>query len=451
VVGHGKIVTDRDIDNLGETLASEQATRIQLCGRLIVRVEGRRIEEALPGRQGRLLFAYLAAHRQRPSTRGELTKALWPSTLPAASDTALSSLLTKLRGAVGGSIVGKQDVRLVLPSGAWVDMEAATEGLHRAMSAVSQKDWGRAWGPSRVALHVAQRGFLPGYEAPWVDTIRARLEDVLVRAHECVAAIGLALAGSELASAERSARALIALAPYRESGYRFLMEVLATQGNVAEALLAYEELRRLLRQELGATPGQETQALHRRLLQGDVGHRSGLTRELKTVLFTDIVDSTERLSSLGDKGWRELLARHHSAVREALRRSGGQEIDTAGDGFLATFDSPARALACACDIIDHVGELGLSIRAGIHTGECEMSDGRVSGIAVHVGARIAAFAGPREVLVSSTVKDLVAGSGVSFHDLGAKPLRGIPGAWRLFAVQPETVPRDSGAGNDDGY
>lgn len=445
-------MADRDSQNLGETLAPDQATRIQLCGRLTARIEGRRVEEALPGRQGRLLFAYLAANRQRPSTRAELTKALWPSRLPAASDTALSALLTKLRGVVGAALIGKQDVRLVLPAGAWIDVEAATEGLHRAASAVSQKDWGRAWGPSRVALHIAQRGFLPGYEAPWVETIRNRVEDVLVRAHECVAAIGLALSGSELASAERSARALVTLAPYRESGYRFLMEVLATQGNVAEALLAYEELRRLLRQELGATPGQETQALHRRLLQGDVGHRGGLVREVKTVLFTDIVDSTERLSSLGDRGWRELVGRHHSVVREALAQSGGQEIDTAGDGFLATFDSPARALACACDIIDHVGELGLSIRAGIHTGECEILDGRVSGIAVHVGARITACAGPREVLVSSTVKDLVAGSGVSFRDLGAKPLRGIPGAWRLFAVQPETVPRGvSGGWSDDGH
>lgn len=444
-------MADVDFRNLGETLAPDQATRIQLCGRFTARIEGRRVEEALPGRQGRLLFAYLAAHRQRPSTRAELTKALWPSRPPAASETALSALLTKLRGVVGGAIVGKQDVRLVLPEGAWIDVEAATEGLHRAASAVSRQDWGRAWGPSRVALHIAQRGFLPGYEAPWVETIRTRLEDVLVRAHECVAAIGLALSGSELASAERSARALVTLAPYRESGYRFLMEVLATQGNVAEALLVYEELRRLLRQELGATPGQETQALHRRLLQGE--HRGGLARELKTVLFTDIVDSTERLSSLGDRGWRELLGRHHSVVREALGHSGGKEIDTAGDGFFATFDSPAGALACACDIVDRVGELGLSIRAGVHTGECEVLDGRVSGIAVHVGARIAAFAGPREVLVSSTVKDLVAGSGMSFQDLGAKPLRGIPGTWRLFAVQPETVPRDvcGGPGDDGGH
>ena len=435
-------MADGDFSNLGETLAPQQATRIQLCGRFTVRIEGRRVEEALPGRQGRLLFAYLAAHRQRPSTRAELTKALWPERPPAASDTALSALLTKLRSAIGGAVAGKPDVRLVLSGGAWIDIEAATEGLHRAVSAVSQKDWGRAWGPSRVALHIAQRGFLPGYEAPWIEPIRGRLDDVLIRSHECVAAIGLGLLGSELASGERSARALVKLAPYRESGYRILMEVLAAQGNVAEALLVYEELRRLLREELGVAPGQETQAVHKRLLQGESRHRAGLSRELQTVLFTDIVDSTAQLSSLGDRAWRELLGRHNLMVRQALDHFGGREIDTAGDGFLATFESPARALSCACDIVDRVGELGLNIRAGIHTGECEMLDGRVSGIAVHVGARIAACAGPGEVLVSSTVKDLVSGSGITFEDLGSKSLRGIPGTWRLFSVRPHTVSRD---------
>jgi len=399
------------------------------------------VEEALPGRQGRLLFAYLVAHRRRPSARSELMEALWPNRLPAAADTALSALLTKLRSVVGtDAVIGKQDVRLLLPTDTWIDLEAATEGLHRAESAVSQQDWARAWGPSRVALHIALRAFLPGYEALWVDEIRHRLDDALLRAHECVAASGLGLSGPELASAERSARALIKLAPYRESGYRFLMEVLAVQGNVAEGLLTYEQLRRLLREELGATPGPATQALHKRLLQGDGAARGALVRELKTVLFTDIVGSTERAAALGDRAWQELLAHHHAIVREELDRFGGHEIDTAGDGFLVTFDSPAQAVACACDIIKGVGRLGIDIRAGIHTGECEVLEGRVSGIAVHVGARIAATAGPGQLLVSSTVKDLVAGSGIDFDDRGAHVLRGVPGEWRLFLVHAESVP-----------
>lgn len=435
-------MADRDSENLGETLVPLPGTRIQLCGRLTVRFEGRRIEEEFPGRQGRLLFVYLSANRRRTSTRSELMDALWPGRLPAAADAALSSLLTKLRGILGaGAIAGKQDVRLQLPPDAWIDLEAATEGLHRATSGVAQRDWARAWGPSRVALHIALRGFLPGFEAPWIDEIRRRLDDVVVRAHECVAAIGLGLSGSELPSAERSARALIRLAPYRESGYRYLMEVLAVQGNVAEALLTYEQLRRLLRDELGAAPGPATQALHKRLLQGDGIHHEALVREIRTVLFTDIVGSTERAATLGDRAWRELLAQHYAVIRGALERSGGREIDTAGDGFFATFDSPARAVACACEVIDGIGGLGMAIRAGVHTGECEVLEGRVSGIAVHVGARISARARPGTLLVSSTVKDLVTGSGIEFQDLGAHELRGVPGEWRLFEVDAESVPR----------
>jgi DNA-binding SARP family transcriptional activator len=245
-------------------------TRIQLCGRLTARLEGERIEGSLPARQGRMLFAYLVAHRWEPSTRDQLIEAIWPTGPPAAPDTALSALLTKLRGVLGADALdGKRDIQLQLPADAWIDLEAAPEGLHRAESAIAQQDWARAWGPARVALHIAQRRFLAGFEAPWVDEIRRRMDDMLLRAHECVAAGGLGLAGAELASAERSAQALIGLAPYRESGYRLRMEVLAAKGNIAEALLTYESLRTLLREELGVSPGLATQVVHKRLLQGD--------------------------------------------------------------------------------------------------------------------------------------------------------------------------------------
>ncbi|HEY7003901.1 MAG TPA: adenylate/guanylate cyclase domain-containing protein [Gaiellaceae bacterium] len=157
-------------------------------------------------------------------------------------------------------------------------------------------------------------------------------------------------------------------------------------------------------------------------------------RVLATVLFTDIVGSTERAVALGDRRWRELLEAHHTAVRRELERFRGREIDTAGDGFLATFDGPARAIRCAIAILDVVGTLGLAVRAGLHTGECEMRGDNVSGIAVHMGARVAAMAGPGEVLVSSTVKDLVAGSGIEFEDRGVHELKGVPGEWRLYAV-----------------
>jgi pimeloyl-ACP methyl ester carboxylesterase len=157
-------------------------------------------------------------------------------------------------------------------------------------------------------------------------------------------------------------------------------------------------------------------------------------RVLATVLFTDIVGSTEWAASLGDRAWKDLLARHHERVREALGRFRGREIDTAGDGFLATFDGPGRAIHAARAIGEAVGELGLEIRAGLHTGEVELSGARIGGIAVHIGARVAASAAPGEVLVSSTVRDLVAGSGIGFEDRGAHELKGVPGEWRLFAV-----------------
>jgi class 3 adenylate cyclase len=158
-------------------------------------------------------------------------------------------------------------------------------------------------------------------------------------------------------------------------------------------------------------------------------------RILATVLFTDIVGATEKATELGDRRWRELLERHHAIVRRELARLRGQEVDTAGDGFFATFDGPARAVRCASGIIDAVKSLGITIRAGLHTGECELIGNKVGGIAVHTGARVAAHAGPGEVLVSSTVKDLVAGSGLRFADRGVHALKGVPGEWRLFAVE----------------
>jgi class 3 adenylate cyclase/pimeloyl-ACP methyl ester carboxylesterase len=158
-------------------------------------------------------------------------------------------------------------------------------------------------------------------------------------------------------------------------------------------------------------------------------------RMLATVLFTDIVGSTAKAIELGDRRWRDLLERHHTLVRRELLRYRGREIGTAGDGFLAAFDGPARAIRCACAIVDGIRDLGLSVRAGLHTGECEVADGNIAGIAVHTGARVAALAGADEVLVSSTVRDLVAGSGIQFNDRGAHALKGIPGEWRLFAVQ----------------
>lgn len=157
---------------------------------------------------------------------------------------------------------------------------------------------------------------------------------------------------------------------------------------------------------------------------------------LTTVLFTDIVGSTERAAELGDRAWRELLERHHRFVRRELTRFRGEERDTAGDGFFATFDGPARAIRCAQALVDGIRDLGLEVRAGVHTGECELHDGKVAGLAVSIGARVATFAGPSEVLVSQTVKDLVAGTGLLFEDRGERELKGVPGSWRVYRASP---------------
>ncbi len=161
---------------------------------------------------------------------------------------------------------------------------------------------------------------------------------------------------------------------------------------------------------------------------------AGLDRVLSTIMFTDIVTSTQRASELGDRAWSDLLARHNEVIRGLLRRFRGQEVDTAGDGFLATFDGPARAVRCAQTIASSIAGLGLEVRAGVHTGEVQVVDDDIRGLAVHVGARVAALADASEVLVSSTVRDLVAGSGIVFEDRGEHDLKGVPDRWHLFAA-----------------
>jgi class 3 adenylate cyclase/pimeloyl-ACP methyl ester carboxylesterase len=184
----------------------------------------------------------------------------------------------------------------------------------------------------------------------------------------------------------------------------------------------------------------DTEALFAEIERFCADIRSGAWEELEpdrmlaTVLFTDIVGSTDKMVELGDRGWRKLLDGHHTAVRRQLSRFRGIEMDTAGDGFFARFDGPARAIRCAQAITDEVRKLDIQARAGLHTGECELADGKVAGIAVSIGARIAGAAKPGEVLVSSTVKDLVAGSGLTFGDRGTHALKGVPGEWRLYAA-----------------
>ncbi len=162
-------------------------------------------------------------------------------------------------------------------------------------------------------------------------------------------------------------------------------------------------------------------------------------RLLTTVMFTDIVGSTQLAAELGDRAWRQLLSRHHAYVRKVLKRYGGREVDTAGDGFFATFDQPARALNCARELVAGLHSMGVEIRAGIHMGEVEVIGPKVGGIAVHIGSRVMSKAGPGEVLVSSTVRDLMSGSDTKFQDRGLQELKGVPAQWHLFAVKPEVA------------
>lgn len=243
------------------------ATRIQLCGPVAVEIGGRRLEAELPGRQGRLAFAHLVLNRGRALTRWELALALWPDDAPAHARSNLRVVLSRLRRALGPDVLdGRGDLRLELPGDAWVDMEVVARKIHEAETAVHAEDWSRALPAASIAYAISGRGFLPGEEAPWVVEQRGWLEDVHLRALECDGAASLGIAGSELAAAERDARRLVRLAPYRESGYRLLMEVLERRGNRAEALLVYEGLRTVLRDELGSAPSPQSQALHQRLL-----------------------------------------------------------------------------------------------------------------------------------------------------------------------------------------
>jgi SARP family transcriptional regulator, regulator of embCAB operon len=243
------------------------ATTIQLCGRYVVELEGERLEARLPGRQGRLLFAYLALNRDRAVGRSELVEAVWPGELPHDPADALAAALSKLRSAVGkGWIEGRSELQLLLPVAARVDVEQALTAVHEAESACSLADWARAWGSSLCAMTVTRRTLLGEYEAPWIDDWRRRLDEVLIRSLECYATACLGLGGTELAGAERTARLLVRSAPLRESASALLMQALEQQGNTAEALLVYESLRQRLRDELGVSPAEPLQVAHRRLL-----------------------------------------------------------------------------------------------------------------------------------------------------------------------------------------
>jgi SARP family transcriptional regulator, regulator of embCAB operon len=248
-------------------MAPTGETRIQLCGRLVVRLDGRRVEDSLPGALGLLLFAYLVLNRLRRIERDELLVAVYGEEAGVGHHARLTVLLSKLRRVIGPELLtGRAQIELTLPADAFVDLEAALEALHRAESHVANGEWAEAWGPSGIAYHVASRPLVQGHDRPWLDDWRRRLDDVRVRGLECFAAARLGLGGPTLPQAADCARQLIELAPFRETGYRILMEALERSGNAAEALRVYDRLRVMLRDELGIAPSPAVQIVYRRLL-----------------------------------------------------------------------------------------------------------------------------------------------------------------------------------------
>lgn len=242
-------------------------TRVQLCGTFAVELAGRRIEAAFHGGQARLLFGYLVLSRRERVSRDTLVEALWGDSPPAAAAGALNALISKLRAQVGPDVLrGRSELSVVLPEPALVDVEVAISAVHAAESAIAGRDWRRAWSLALTARFVARRRFLPDTTALWADSWRNRLLDVHVRALECYATACLRLRGAELPGAVRGARDLLELAPLRETGHLLLMQALAAQGNVAEAIAGYERLRVLLREELGVDPCQAVQDAYAELL-----------------------------------------------------------------------------------------------------------------------------------------------------------------------------------------
>ncbi len=252
-----------------------ERTRIQLCGRLSVELDGVELVQSLRGKQVPLLLAYLVLNRDRPVGREELIGALWPETAPRSQDAAMRTLLSRLRSALGRDIVaGRDELGLALPEPAWVDVEAAASEVWRAQRALDSGDARAAWALAQVPLNIASRGLLPGTQASWLEPRRQELADMRLQALEVIGRAGLNLGGTQLGSVERAARTLIESEPYRESGYVLLMAALEAQGNAAEGLRVFEQLRALLRDELGIAPSPEAIQAHERLLNPPAARES---------------------------------------------------------------------------------------------------------------------------------------------------------------------------------
>jgi predicted ATPase/DNA-binding SARP family transcriptional activator len=330
--------------NVAVATSGNERTRIQLCGRLSVEIDGVQLAGSLRGKQVPLLLAYLVLNRDRHVGREDLIGALWPDEAPRSQDAALRTLLSRLRSALGrAALVGRDELVLALPEPAWIDYEAAGIEIERARRALERGDARSAWALAQVPLNIASRGLLPGSQTSWLDAPRRELEDIRLEALEVIGRAGLSLGGTQLGSAQRAARTLIDAEPYRESGYMLLMEVLAAEGNVAEGLRVFERLRTLLRDELGTTPSRDAIELHTRLLRparradqasaATASHTGAplasveLPAELLSPAHSRLVGRTNELDELGGL-WARV--QEGSAPGDASERA-GRVVLLAGD------------------------------------------------------------------------------------------------------------------------
>jgi class 3 adenylate cyclase len=402
------------------------------------RVEGR----ALGGNRVRLAFAALVLERRRALSRDELAEILWGGRPPKSWDASLHEVMSRLRGAlpVGEVVRESGTYRFRADGPVIVDVEEAAAAADRAEAELAADPEAAAAG-AQAAIEIAERPLLPRVAANWAEDRRVELRDVQLRALETLAAARLAL-GSHRAAAT-AAQAASALEPLRESAHVLQLEAVAAGGDRARAIELHEAFRRRLSDELGLPPSPETRAAYQRLIDDAAPAPAEPAapaaeqplRAVRTILFTDLVGSTKAVVAMGDSSWRELLERHTRLVRARAAEHGLSVIGFMGDGALLVADRPGDAIDAARALVHEVpGELGLALRAGVHTGECELTADDVTGVAVHIGARIAALAAPGEVLVSSTVRELAAGGLYAFADRGMHALRGVPGTWRLYAA-----------------
>lgn len=320
------------------TATPAESTRIQLCGRLSVEIKGEQRADSLRGKQVPLLLAYLLLNRTRYVGREELIGALWPDDAPRSQDAALRTLLSRLRSALGANaLTGRDELHLTLPEPVWIDMEAAAVEVQRAEDTLDGGDARGAWALAQVPLNIASRGLLPGAQAIWLESRRRDLEDIRRRALEVIGRAGLSLGGSQLASVERAARNLIEAEPYRESGYVLLMQALDAQGNVAEGVRAFDQLRTLLRDELGTTPSPETMAVHERLLRAPAGRARATSAAAEAGAGDGVPTADLQLpSELHDRADAPLVGRARELGElEALWAAGTGEVKPTTGGRVA--------------------------------------------------------------------------------------------------------------------